>query len=153
MDPKLKSQEPMVARERTVSSGTRVGRLPRSRGDNKGPDPDLALDQIRAHLGKGRYRTAQRLAREAAVRFPRHGGISTMNRGLNGRIASTRPAADHSRREELAWLRNPPESTRGQLVALVGSEMVACAQTMSELMAALKATKLSKMPLVHRIED
>ncbi len=75
-----------------------------------------------------------------------------MHRGLNRRRASTRPADGHSREKEFAWLRNPPESARGQLVALVDDEMVASAQTMSELMTILKSMDLPKMPLVHRIE-
>ncbi len=75
-----------------------------------------------------------------------------MHRALNKRVASTSPAGDHSRKEEFAWLRNPPESARGRLVALIDGEMVASAQTMSELTAALKAMNLSKMPLVHRVE-
>ncbi len=76
-----------------------------------------------------------------------------MHRGLNGGRASTYPSEGHSRREEFAWLRESPASARGKLVALVGSEMVACADTMSELMAALKSMNLPKMPLVHRIES
>ncbi len=152
MDPKPKNQEPMIAKAQTVSSGASVRRSSRPGGGAKETDPDSLLDQIRQHLGQGRYRTAQQLAKEAAVRFPRHKGIGTMHRGLNKRRASTRPADGHSRKKEFAWLRNPPESARGQLVALVDGEMVASAQTMSELTTELKAMNLSKMPLVHRIE-
>lgn len=116
-------------------------------------DAIQALEQIRAHLEEGRYRSAQRLAQEAGAQFPEHPDIRTMNRGLNGGISGTSPAAGHSRREEFAWLRNPPQSARGKLVALVGSEMVASADTMSELKAALKLIRLPKMPLVHRIDS
>lgn len=151
MDPKPKTQEPMVTKGQTVSSGPSVARSSRQVG-TRGVDPDVLLDQIREHLGQGHYRTAQRLAKEAADRFPWHKDLSTMHRGLNQRRVGTRPADGHSRERELAWLQNPPESVRGQLVALVGGKMVASARTMSELMTELKAMNLPKMPLVHRIE-
>lgn len=118
-----------------------------------GTDPEIVLEQIRRHLEEGGYRIAQRLAKAAAHRFPGHQGLATMNRGLHGRRAHTRPANGHSRRDELAWLRHPPESVRGRLVALVGREMVASADTMAELMAILEPMNLAKMPLIHRVES
>ena len=155
MDPEPKTRHPMAAKSSAAATDTAARQPIRSlEGDVSGSDadPDAVLGKIRARLGEGRYLDAQGLAKEAADRFPGHGAIETMNRGLNGRIASTCPANGHSRREEFVWLENPPESVRGKLVALAGSEMVASADTMSELMAALKLRKLSKMPLVHRIE-
>ncbi len=109
------------------------------------------MEEILSHLGALRYRKAQLVAQEAAARFPGHAGIRRMDRALNRWKAATRPADGHSRTEELAWLRSPPESARGKLVALVGSELVAAADTMAELTECLRSKPLSRSPLVVRI--
>ncbi len=100
---------------------------------------DVVLEEIRTHLGAGRYRAAQRLAAEATAQFPDHPGLGTTNQGLNEWQATTQPANGHNRTEEFAWLRNPPEPACGKLVALVGSEVVAAADTMAELGELLKS--------------
>ncbi len=110
------------------------------------------MEEIRAHLGEGRYRTAQRLAKLAIAQFPDHAGLRTMNRGLNQRRVRTSPATGQGRSEELEWLRNPPESMRGKWVALVGNEMVAAAEALAEVMESLKSMNLPKTPLVHRVD-
>lgn len=152
MDTTATSPRPMVATSPALATSARS---PRSDGSLVAPDaaPDAVLEEIRTHLGEGRYRSAQRLAAEAGARFPDHPGLGTLNHGLNEWRVSTQPANGHNRTEEFAWLRNPPESARGKLVALVGSEMVAAADTMAELTALLKPMNLSKIPLVHRIDS
>ncbi len=89
MDPEPGSRSPMLAQSsESVDSGATASASPRLRAEDSGTaiaaDPDILLEEIRTHLGEGRYRAAQQLARQAAVRFPGHGGIATMNRGLNG---------------------------------------------------------------------
>jgi hypothetical protein len=136
----------MLAQSADSASSTSAARSEQARR------PEDALRGIRAHLGAGRYRTAQRLAEEAAARFPEHEGIRTMNRGLNQREVRTRPASGDGRSEEFEWLRNPPESARGKWVALIGSEMVAMGEALAEVMESLKTMNLPKTPLVHRVE-
>jgi hypothetical protein len=152
-----KSPSPMIAKSPDLSSsptpaGTRKAsprpgssRVARTR-------PDALLEEIRAHLGEGRYRTAQRLAKSAAARFPDHAGIATLNRGLNERRVRTRPATGQGRTEELEWLKNPPPSAKGKWVALVGSQVVAAAEALAEVVASLEAMTLAKTPLVHRVD-
>ena len=140
---------PMTARSSGISTST--GSASSRRASSKA-QADAALEEIREHLGGGRYRTAQRLAKVAAVRFPDHSGLRTMNRGLNQRQVRTRPATGQGRTEELEWLRNPPESVRGKWVALVGSEVVAAAEALAEVMESVKSMNLPRIPLVHRVD-
>ena len=156
MDPAPKSPSPMIARSSEPSGSTAPASSEKPRqGEGRllpsDAQPDAVLEEIRAHLGEGRFRTAQRLAEEALVRFPDHTEIRAMNRGLNEWTVRTRPASGQGRAEEFEWLRNPPESARGKWVALVGSEMVASAETLAEVMKTLKSMNLPKSPLVHRI--
>ncbi len=138
----------MTARSSGISTSTTVGSVKASSKARA----DAALEEIRTHLGEGRFRTAQRLAKVAVVRFPDHPGLRIMNRGLNERQVRTRPATGQGRAEELEWLRNPPESVRGKWVALVGNEVVAAADALAEVMESLKSMTLPKTPLVHRVD-
>ncbi len=112
---------------------------------------DGVVEAIRAHLFESRFRTAQRVAREAASRFPNHPEVGRLHRALNERTASRKPASGRDLSEEAAWLRNPPESVRGRWVALIGSELVGVAKTLAELLEELRTKNLCKEPLVHRI--
>ncbi|MCP4662463.1 MAG: hypothetical protein GY856_44260, partial [bacterium] len=71
---------------------------------------DRVVEEIRARLFESRFRTAQRLAREAASRFPEHPEIGRLHRALNERTASRKPASGRDLSKEAVWLRNPPES-------------------------------------------
>lgn len=138
----------MAAKSSGISTSTKIG-SPTASSKTRG---DAALEEIRAHLGEGRYSTAQRLAKGAVARFPDHPGLRTMNRGLNERRVRTRPATGQGRTEELEWLRDPPESARGKWVALVGNQVVATAEALAEVMESLKSMNLPKTPLVHRVD-
>ena len=114
--------------------------------------PEAVLEKIRSHPGEGRYRDAQTLAREAAARFPEHPDVAIMNRALNKWTATTRPATGVDRSEEMDWMRQDlPESLSGKVVALVGKEVVATADTVTELGRRLRSMDLPKRPLVFRV--
>jgi len=114
--------------------------------------PEKVLENIRSLLGQGCYKAAQRLAKEAAKRFPKHDGVAVMNRALNEWKASTSPGSGVDRSEEREWMRQPPpESLRGKVIALVGKDVVASADTMTELARHLRTMELAKRPLVFRL--
>jgi len=114
--------------------------------------PTDVLEKIRSQLGEGRYRDAQNLAREAAARFPEHPEVALMNSALNKWTAKTRPATGVDRDGERVWMRQElPESLHGKVVALVGREVIAAADTLTELGQQLRSMELSKRPLVFRV--
>lgn len=114
--------------------------------------PTAVLEKIRSQLGEGRYQDAQTLAREAATRFPEHPDVTTMNRALNKWTAKTRPASGVDRDAEMDRMRQDfPASLRGKVIALVGREVVAAADTVTELGKQLRSMELSKRPLVFRV--
>ena len=152
MDPTTTPPSPMLTQSDAPSESAAPARSAKPVVKSPPEDPESSLEEIRAHLGEGRYRRAQRLAREAAVRFPEPPEVHTMNRGLNEWTSTTRPATGVDRSDERKWMRqDPPESLRGRLVALVGSEVVACADTVDELSESLRSKDLPKPPLVLRV--
>lgn len=151
MDTPATSPRPMVTRS---PAPTTSARSPRSDGSLLAPDadPDAVVKEILTDLGELRYRRAQRLAKEAAARFPDHPGARKMNRALNEWKARTRPATGRDTTEEDNWLKNPPESAYGKWVALIGSEMVGSAERLAELIEQLRSMNLPKSALVVRID-
>jgi len=153
MDPTASNPNAMAARPAEASTSTAAQPAkgkprPTQRSEM---DPEAVLEQIRLQLGEISYREAQRLAKEAAARFPDHDGIRLMNRALNEPTVQTSAGRGYGRAEEFSWLSAPPDSARGQWVALVGDEMVAAAKTLAELADSLRSKKMSKAPLVVRI--
>lgn len=142
---------PMTARA-AEASGATVASPRAPLGGAVDSRPDAVLEEIRAHLGEGRYRSAQRLAKQAAARFPEQAAIQRMNRGLNEWTVRARPASGQGRSEEFEWLRKPPESARGKWVALVGGKMVAAGESLADVMQLLKSMDLPRTPLVHRVD-
>ena len=75
-----------------------------------------------------------------------------MNRALNEWKATTSAGTGVDRSEEREWMRQPPpESLRGKVIALVGKDVVASADTMTELARYLRTMELAKRPLVFRL--
>ncbi len=155
MDPSAKSPLPMSAKGGDAASSS-ISRLSPREGEETASfvehGTESILAEIRQHLDQLRYRTAQQLAREAAERFPDHGEIQTMHLALNEWSVKTRPASGRDTSEEFDWLRNPPASAHGKWVALVGSQAVALAESLAEVMAALKSMDLAQTPLIHRVD-
>ncbi len=147
---------PMLAQGAETAAGS-PSRLPDTDPEARlspGVDPDRAVEDILSLLSQERFQTARRRAAEAVARFPAHRRVANVWRIFDHRSEATRrPATEPNRREEMAWLRNPPDSVRGQWVALVGSEMVAKADTLPELAELLGSETLPKPALVHRVVD
>ena len=147
MDPP-RSSDPIQAKAPDGAAGaTQTSRL---KAADSGPETVLA--KIRSYLGEGRYQDAQVLARKAVARFAEHPDVSNMDRALNRWTATTRPATGVDRSEEREWMRQElPESLSGKVVALVGKEVVASAETFAELGQQLQSLELAKRPLVFRV--
>lgn len=150
------SPQPMLARSEEQSSP--AGRSAAAERCSEpetsipaGAKPEVILERIRT-LVTDHSREARRLAVAAAARFPDHAAIPSAKRVLvdgKARVGSGEP--EPSTTEEFDWLRHPPESARGKWVALVGSEMVASADSLAELTAALRSKQLPKPALVHHL--
>ena len=118
-------------------------------------DPDSAIDKVMLLLDEDRFLTARRMAAEALERFPDNRRVrGTWGIFDNRNKAKVSPMGPRpSRREEFAWLRNPPEWAYGKWVALLGSEAVAVADTLAEVLEILNSKTLPRQPLVHRIAN
>lgn len=152
-----RSSEPMLARTHDPpgSSGRRGAGGPLREKDPLIPpdaQPAEILERIR-DLITDHSQTARRMAVEAAARFPENAEIQNAKRILNdGRATAGSGGSEPSSAKEFEWLRYPAESARGKWIALVGSKVVGSADTLRELTASLRAEKLSKPALVHRID-
>ncbi|MCP4590565.1 MAG: hypothetical protein GY842_07465 [bacterium] len=117
-------------------------------------DPEELSARIRSLLAKGSYPEACALARRAAEHFRSDERLQKLWQALDNRgksRISSRPT-EPSTEEEFAWLQDPPEWAHGKWVALVGREHVAVGETLEEVSGALRSQKLTKRPLVHRVE-
>jgi hypothetical protein len=114
--------------------------------------PEALLVELRS-LVTDHYPEAQKLAARAAALFPHHDGVRSAHRVLNSPTgpagkAPAEPATD----EEIDWLQHPPESVRGKWVALSGSELVATAEKLADLVKALRARNFNQRALLHHVE-
>lgn len=117
-------------------------------------DPDAIVQRILGMLSRDRFRQARDLAQEAVTRFPENPRIcrawslfDPRNKAKPSNMG-TQPSTD----EEFGWLKDPPEWARGKWVALIGSEAVASADTLDELMELVGSRKDSTAPLAVRID-
>ncbi len=114
--------------------------------------PGSILKEIRSHIGEGRHRAAQHLAKAAAARFPKHSAVQRIDRALNRPAVTTHPASGRDTTAEFAWLKNPPEANRGKWVAIVDDGVIAASEDPGELLASVRSMDLPKSPLVVRVD-
>ena len=134
---------------RASSAAIREPSLPR------GISPEAAVKRVLAHLGEGSYLIARQLAAEAKRRFPADPGVLRIVEVFEPRgKAVPRPDGPRQpdRKEEFDWLRDPPAWARGQWVALVGREVVAHNESLTEVERLLRSLELDKRPLVYRVD-
>jgi hypothetical protein len=141
-------REAAVAEPRSSMAG-----LPDREGFALPPDdPERILGAIRELVATD-FSAARRMASEAASRFPEHRDLQEANRVLNaGRAKVVRRSQGISHQEEFRWLQAPPVSMRGKWVALVGTAVVAAADSLQELSDSLGSRHFAKLPLVHRVD-
>ncbi len=141
---------PISLEARKATSGDTARPKPEL-SSNRGPD--AIVDEILQLLGQDRFRTARRLAAEAATRFPEHQRVQRVVRLFDTSSHAVRlPGNEPSRSEEFEWLRKLPEAVHGKWVALVGKKLVATADSLPELVKSLSSLTLPKTPLVHHID-
>ncbi len=146
--------KPMLASPAAaVATGARSSRVtarPPSR-----EDPDALMDRVLEMLGENYHHGARRLCRKALDLYPEHPRVRGVWSIFDNRDKATVvPGSDEpSTVEELEWLENPPEWAHGKWVALLGSEIVASAETLAEVVEILRSKSLPRQPLIHRIDD
>ncbi len=106
--------------------------------------------KVRKLLRDGEIHDARKLVEQAVARYPDYPGLRRTHEVLNEGRSRRRPATGRSIREELGWLRDPPDEYRGKWVAVVGRKVVGTADTLKELVADLPAD-LEPMPLAVQI--
>ena len=115
-------------------------------------DPESWSATAKHCLEEGAFRDAQRLSFEGALRFPGHQELERMSRLLSppkkvrrsGRNLPDRSRAVQRLRQEISEL-------RGKWVALSEDDVVAKAETLKELNAAVQPMDLEHPPLVSYI--
>ncbi len=115
--------------------------------------PQEVLDRLRVLIEDGQIGAARRLTEEAAGRFPNYRAIRLARRILAPGTATSNPFVQATAAAESEWLDNPPDEARGKWVALIGSELVAMADSVEDLMESLKSRNPQKLPLVHRLAE
>lgn len=155
MDPSPKI-EPIQAKGADTSSVSRSGftKPPRPALIPRNADPDEVLESIRS-LVTDHVLKARQMSVEAAARFPRHAGIQNAKRVLEkGRVTLGQAAGnpEPNRDAEFQWLRSPPDSLRGQWVALLGNELVGSGDSLAELVERLRSKNLEKLALIHHLD-
>ena len=113
--------------------------------------PEEVVETVGELLSIGRLKSAKRLVERALARFPDHAELGKLGRFLDLRKAQPNPSAEPSTDDEIAWLTDPPDSARGRWVALLGRQVVAMADSVRELKAALRSLDSKQKPLVHRV--
>jgi Family of unknown function (DUF5678) len=113
-------------------------------------EPADLLAGIRRLLNVGQIHDARRLAATAVDRYPGDSDLRKIHETLNVGRTQRKPASGRSTREELEWLREPPEEYRGKWVALIDRHIVGVADSLKELVAALPSD-LEQEPLAVQI--
>jgi len=108
------------------------------------------LGEVRQLLRDGEVHRASQLAAWSVVKHPDHPGLRRIHELLNVGRSYRRPATGYDVRDELEWLRDPPEEMRGKWVAVVGRQVVGLAESLKQLMAELP-TDLEPTPLVVQV--
>lgn len=117
--------------------------------------PDATVERVLGLLDENQHVAAQRLAAEAVERFPGHRRVANAWKlfDTQDKSAVSARGTQPNSREEFAWLRDPPVWAHGQWVALVGSEAVAVADTLTKLHEMLASKSLPRQPLIHRVAN
>ncbi len=160
--PENRNQEPTMSHRhaprpmqaRSASGSRPVYTAGRETSRSAVTGPEAMVDRVLALLHDDLYLEARQLAAEAVQRFADHERVrwawNIFEQHGRSRVGAGSP--EPGRDEEFEWLSNPPEWAHGKWVALVGSEVVASADTLAEVSAALKGKSFSKRPLAHQID-
>lgn len=108
---------------------------------------------IESLLQSQQFLAARQVAARAAKAHSGHPWLELANRVLNPTRIAARPSSDNGidRSKELDWLRSRSSEHRGKWVALLGDELIACADSFDEVLREVRSRDLADHPLVHRI--
>ena len=110
------------------------------------------VPRIRALLETADLRGARRLLAEARESGSPEPELDRLEKLLAPPRFELRPASDFDRSAEIRWLEENASEFRGQWVALLGSDLLAHAQTFDELMTQLDSIPREARALLHRIQ-
>ncbi len=111
---------------------------------------EARLAEARQLLRDGEVYRASQLATWSVAKHPDHPGLRRIHELLNVGRSYRRPATGYDVRDELEWLRDPPEELRGKWVAVMGRQVVGSAESFKQLVAELP-TDLEQTPLVVQV--
>lgn len=115
---------------------------------SKEDQPDIE-QQIRDLLAEGQIWEAQKLLKSAG------GDQAPVDPKLREVLGPPRirksPVKGVDRSAEFHWLKTHWEEYEGKWVALVGENLVACTDTLKELLARLAELRLEREPLIHHL--
>ena len=109
--------------------------------------PDIE-QQIRSLLAEGQIWEAQELLKSAGDRVPADSKLREVLGPARVRESDVR---DFDRSAEFRWLKTNWDEYEGKWVALVGENLVACSDTLKELLAHLAEIHLDRKPLIHHL--
>ena len=112
----------------------------------------VILERARDMLGRQRVRDARELLQLGAANYPEDKQIVGLLRAISpGRVSRTEGSVS-DRSKEMAWIRENGNKYRNQWVAIVGSELVACANSLRDLLETLKRLEREKdSPVLQKI--
>ena len=135
------ASKPLEQRQRTPSKAT----------DTK-EKAFVILERARHMLGKQRVRDARELLQLGAANYPEDEQITKLLRAISPGRVSRVGGSVPDRTKEMAWIRENGHKYRDQWVAIGGSELLACASSLRELVDAVKRLELEKeSPLLQKI--
>jgi Family of unknown function (DUF5678) len=115
----------------------------------KKPEPLSLENELRALLEEGRIWEATKLLENAGDL------ASTVNPGLREVLSPPTfrrvDERDVDRTPEFNWFRANWDTYRGKWVAVSGESLVACENSLKELLARLNERKFEREPLLHHI--
>jgi len=104
--------------------------------------------QILDLLAEGQIWEAQELLKSAGDRVPAE---SKLREVLGPPRIRESPVKGVDRSAEFRWLKSHWEEYEGKWIALVGENLVACTDTLKELLARLAELQLEQKPLIHHL--
>lgn len=109
-------------------------------------------ERVRELISEERVAHARRLLREGLEANPDDLHLNRLDRLLALPKTAKIAKRDVDRTEEFRWLARNREEYRDRWVAVLGKDLVACAESLKELRRILRDREFEIPPLIHRIE-
>jgi hypothetical protein len=116
----------------------------------KNREPSSIEAEARALLEEGRIFEAKKLVESAGDLLPAGSSLREIFAPPRFKRVDRR---DVDRTPEFNWLRANWDAYEGKWVALVGEDLVACSDTLKDLLAQLEGRQFERIPLTHHLID